>query len=158
MPCECGCGGEPASGKRFIHNHHNRLRYNTYTERDGGYGTPCWMYESQPSKAGRYPVLCRDGERRAAHRWYYEQAKGLIPEGLQLDHLCCNTLCVNPDHLEVVTAKENIRRAGPKPRRWGDKEVAEVKRLRRQGWSQQRIADSFGVSQVRIGQVLRKYG
>lgn len=52
-----------------------------------------------------------DGRRRPmAHRVVYEYSVGFIPEGLQLDHLCRNTLCVNPDHLEPVTAHENQRR------------------------------------------------
>ncbi len=45
-----------------------------------------------------------------AHRWAYEQARGAIPDGMHLDHLCRNTLCVNPDHLQAVTARENLRR------------------------------------------------
>jgi len=45
-----------------------------------------------------------------AHRKAYERAKGQIPPGLQLDHLCRNRRCVNPDHLEPVTRKENILR------------------------------------------------
>lgn len=36
---------------------------------------------------------------------------GPIPVGMTIDHLCKNTLCVNPEHLEVVTMGENIRRA-----------------------------------------------
>jgi hypothetical protein len=35
---------------------------------------------------------------------------GPIPEGKQLDHLCRNRACINPEHLEPVTAKENILR------------------------------------------------
>ena len=49
-----------------------------------------------------------------AHRFSYERAKGVIPEGLELDHLCRNPACVNPDHLEAVSGHENVRRSdGP---------------------------------------------
>ena len=46
-----------------------------------------------------------------AHRFSYELYVGPIPEGLDLDHLCKNRICVNPDHLEPVTRKENLMRA-----------------------------------------------
>ena len=49
-----------------------------------------------------------------AHRLVYEMTVGPIPKGLCIDHLCRNTVCCNPAHLEPVTNGENIRR-GRKP-------------------------------------------
>lgn len=45
-----------------------------------------------------------------AHRVSYMFHRGPIAAGMEIDHTCRNTLCVNPDHLEPVTRAENIRR------------------------------------------------
>ncbi len=68
----------------------------------------CWVWTGAVWKGGsnRYG---RFGNLRA-HRWSYEHHVGPIPEGLVIDHLCRNTLCVNPEHLEAVTDKVNILR------------------------------------------------
>ena len=52
-----------------------------------------------------------------AHRRSYEYAKGPIPDGLELDHLCRVRLCAEPSHLEAVTHGENVRRGNHAGRR-----------------------------------------
>lgn len=57
-----------------------------------------------------YGQIGCSGTVKMAHRAVYEALVGPIPEGLELDHLCKNRLCVNPDHLEPVTHQENVKR------------------------------------------------
>ncbi len=59
---------------------------------------------------GPYGLFWENGKHITAHRFSYIQAYGEIPTGLEIDHLCRNTLCVNPLHLEAVTHGENVRR------------------------------------------------
>ncbi len=69
----------------------------------------CWLF--QGAKRSGYGQISVEGKNKQAHRVSYEVNVGPIPEGLELDHLCRATNCVNPDHLEPVTHAENIRRA-----------------------------------------------
>lgn len=69
----------------------------------------CWEWTGAKNKKG-YGHFCLNYDILKSHRVSYELFKELIPQGLQIDHLCKNTSCVNPDHLEVVTLQENIRR------------------------------------------------
>ena len=71
-------------------------------------GTPCWEWD-HPDVHG-YGVIWWHQRSMKAHRLAYELLVGPIPGGLTLDHLCRNTTCVNPDHLEPVTLRVNILR------------------------------------------------
>lgn len=65
---------------------------------------------------GGYGQICTGGrgQKERAHRVAYQLAKGPIPDGLVLDHLCRNRRCCNPDHLEAVTQQTNVLRGeGP---------------------------------------------
>jgi len=80
----------------------------------------CWIWlgpllDQRPTKQyGRFqwfdPVLNKRAM-KLAHVLSYELYIAAIPEGKELDHLCKNTWCVNPAHLEPVTHTENVRRS-----------------------------------------------
>lgn len=73
----------------------------------------CWNWTG--AKVNGYGVVKRHTVQGQAHRYSYEMAKGPIPEGLFIDHICRNPSCVNPDHLRPVTQKqnrENLSQAG----------------------------------------------
>jgi hypothetical protein len=85
-----------------------RLRRNSRADDKG-----CWVWTGGLSHNG-YGQIFIDHKSRRAHRVSYELARGAVPPGLQLDHLCRNRACINPAHLEPVTQRENIRRGlGP---------------------------------------------
>ena len=71
----------------------------------------CWLWTGGISHKG-YGLFRLRGTHVAAHRYSYEKTVGEIPKGLQLDHLCRVRHCVNPSHLEAVTARENVIRGG----------------------------------------------
>lgn len=85
-----------------------------YLVENRGYETPCWVWQwaKTPKGYGTIAFGREDGVQRwqPAHRYFYEQHVGPIPDGYQIDHLCRFHDCVNPAHLEVVTQAENIRR------------------------------------------------
>lgn len=71
--------------------------------------TGCWLWSGCVGGGG-YGMLRVDGVARYAHRISYELRHGPIADGLQVDHLCRVRCCVNPDHLEPVTQRENLLR------------------------------------------------
>jgi hypothetical protein len=72
----------------------------------------CWEWQAGRNAAGYGIVGFGPGSRsHLAHRVTFLLVRGPIPAGLELDHLCQNRRCVNPDHLEPVVHRENVRRA-----------------------------------------------
>lgn len=75
----------------------------------------CWVWTGSRSGVGLYGQIRVNGRLRYVHRVSYEEHVGPIPEDQQLDHVksrgCVTTLCVNPAHLEPVSAAENHARS-----------------------------------------------
>ena len=77
----------------------------------------CWERQGYRTDGGYTTIsLIRDGIQRClyAHRVSYEFFVGPIPDGMEVDHLCRNRACVNPEHFEIVTSAVNtLRGFGP---------------------------------------------
>lgn len=72
----------------------------------------CWVWSGATD--GRYGIFKVLGRNKKAHRVSFEWANELIPAGMQVDHMCWNTLCVNPQHLRLASQSENNQnRSGP---------------------------------------------
>lgn len=91
----------------------NKLTHLEKVERFWSYVevTPyCWYWKGSINNCGYGQGKSVWANIIPAHRTAYTLDKGAIPQGMQLDHLCSNRKCVNPQHLESVTKRENARR------------------------------------------------
>lgn len=100
----------PPNGRTAHKDLIERLDYRIQT------GPGCWLWTGALTIDG-YGSVYFSPEKKGlmAHRVVYELLRGPIPDGLQIDHLCRNTRCVNPDHLEPVTQRVNVRRGHKLP-------------------------------------------
>lgn len=125
-----------------------------YRAQDCGYKTPCWVWWGRTN--GKYGyVALPDGGNVMAHRVVYEQHKGPLPCGTELDHLCENTLCVNPDHLEPVRHATNVHR-GQRTKIKPEQRLAICERYDRGDADQYQLASEYGVDQTTISKIVRR--
>jgi hypothetical protein len=160
--CHCGCGqrtsiipktyrarglvkGEPM---RYRKGHHFRRPGPPYTVDEQ---TGCWIWTGIIDKDGYGQAYY--GRQVRAHRYFYEQRHGPIPDGLQIDHLCRNRACVNPDHLEPVTPADNTRRG--RGAKLTVEQVREIKRLlgsvKQRDLARRFAIDEAGISDIANG-------
>lgn len=112
----------------------------------------CWNWNGYIQPNG-YPEFKRKGFPRGAHRYFYEQYKGKITEGFQVDHLCKNRKCVNPEHLEAVRQAENVRRG--LLAKLTKEDVKKIKSLKGK-FNQYEIAEMFGINQCSVSRIMNE--
>lgn len=117
---------------------------------DGGYSVNqagCWEWQGLIDRNGygrTYDETRPKGRRSDwAHRVSYRSRNGEIPDGYEIDHMCENTRCMNPDHLQAVTRAEHVRITWE--RSGGRLRAEEAAHLRHLGLSYQDIADALGL-------------
>lgn len=80
------------------------------TLEDHGYKTLCHVWQGSHSGTGRgggYPRMSLDGQTIAVHIVAFTNKNGFVPGKKQIDHMCNNRMCVNEEHLQMVTHKRN---------------------------------------------------
>lgn len=159
--CGCGCGettsiapythrrygwvgGQP---KRFIQHHGRSIA--GYLAEDRGHDSPCWIWQGRLNRDG-YGVYGH----RNAHRIAYESRVGPVAAGLEIDHLCRQRDCVNPDHLEPVTHTVNMRRASVTRLTFADAVLVRLMGLTTTLNGPQ-IADMLGIDRTYAWNILR---
>ena len=104
------CAG--CNARRNLDECHRRVADISPSERFWGkveITSTCWLWNGSRNWTG-YGMFSIGHQHILAHRFAYMTLIGLIPEGLELDHLCRTPACVCPEHLEPVTHKENTHR------------------------------------------------
>jgi hypothetical protein len=126
----------------------------------------CWIWCGYISKHG-YGVSSYRSKSFLSHRLSWVLFKGFLPKELDVCHHCDNPKCVNPDHLFLGTAKDNIRDCFNKKRKSHkgekhprakiqEKDVIKIFELRKNGWTHQKLADRFKLKQGTISNILHR--
>lgn len=120
--------------------------------------TGCHEWQAGEARGG-YGKYQNAGKTITAHRFAYEQFVGSL-NGLHVLHKCDNRKCVNPEHLFLGTNANNVADMDAKGRRVHHPKITlemaeQMRAMRAERYSQQRIADRFGVSQALVSRLLR---
>lgn len=114
-----GCGRE-IEARQLCHSHFERARrgkplqkiLDTDLARFLAHVTKLksghWIWTGSTASGGRYGVARFHKRNRPAHVAAWLLFRGDIPDGWDIDHLCRKTMCVNPDHLEPKTHRNNV--------------------------------------------------
>ena len=146
-PRSCGCSKSIYSKKIFESN---------YKKTEG-----CWNWEGVIGSRGYGKIGAKDTAHRRSYLYHY----GSIPKGMMVCHTCDNRLCVNPEHLFLGTAKDNMQDMTNKGRRsrgskvgtskMNEKLVLEIRKMRLSGKEYEELANHFGLCWGTIGTICR---
>lgn len=113
----------------------------------------CWQWVAGKEKAG-YSKFWDGVYSVRGHRFSYIIFKGKIKKGTHIDHVCKNKLCVNPEHLEMVSPRENALRGRQTKLTYG--EVAVIRSLSKEK-TRIEIAKIFGVSCCYVSKIINMH-
>ena len=119
----------------------------------------CWLWKGGKYSNGYGQLLEKIWGDGYTHRWSYKYYhKENIPDGYDVRHKCDVRACVNPDHLELGTRKQNVqdmleRHTQPCNRKFNKEQVAEIKALRESGMTYKDISDKFSCNRRTIEKV-----
>lgn len=124
----------------------------------------CWVWNGcrstgNKNRAGGYGKMRINGRMTTMHKWAYQHFVGPVPDGKVVMHKCDVTYCVNPEHLQLGTLKENsqdmIKKGRGPARRLKLDQVREIKSLLVQGMSTTAISAKYRVHWVTINNIRR---
>lgn len=160
--------------------HDLEQRFWSKVDKNGPNG--CWVWTGDTVRdTHRYGRIWTNQRSQTTHRLSWQLHFGPIPNGALVCHHCDNPPCVRPEHLflgaDLHNNRDMVRKGrarhpkGPAHPLYGrgdlirgsrnpnakltDADVAEIRRLRAEGWTQQKIADKFGVNQTWVSGLLR---
>ena len=167
--CHCGCGRktniakitdrassrEKGKPNKYLIGHNRTRNIANSIKIKVDKKTGCWNWEGYINDKG-YGVLTVKGKTYKAHYYIhrlYKKVKSV--KGKELDHVCRNKKCVNPNHLRYITHTENVRR-GLHLKLSMDKAKL-IRYLYKIGYKMKYIAKLYDVTYATIYNVIKRY-
>ena len=174
-PCGCGCGQLANPGRRFIKGHFSRTdearrkcnpsrrlmdpsvwiakTLANCSEEDRGHDTLCLIWRGALNRTTGYATTKIANKTITRHRHLFEITHGVeLPRALHVDHRCNQRDCLNVEHLQAITPRDNIRRSRIVTPMTPES-VSEMRTLRDLDWTYRRLGERFGIAASSAAQI-----